>query len=49
MKKQLTGITAPHYSESHVNKLVELGQDMKKLSAMEVDKYVDLYVKNNGT
>lgn len=37
---------APHYSESHVKQLVELGQDQKKLEAMEVDKYVDLYVKN---
>jgi 2-methylcitrate dehydratase len=36
----------PHYPESRVNELVELGKDMKKLSEMDVDKYVDLYVKN---
>ncbi|KAF2097964.1 2-methylcitrate dehydratase [Rhizodiscina lignyota] len=36
----------PHYSADHVNMLVELGQDPKKLEAMDVDKYVDLYVKN---
>ncbi|KAF2669136.1 2-methylcitrate dehydratase [Microthyrium microscopicum] len=35
----------PHYSQSHVDKLVELGMDQAKLEATEVDKYVDLYVK----
>lgn len=36
----------PHYPDSHVNDLVELGKDMNRLSEMDVDKYVDLYVKN---
>jgi 2-methylcitrate dehydratase len=36
----------PHYPESRVNELVELGKDMSRLSEMDVDKYVDLYVKN---
>jgi len=36
---------APHFSESHVNELVTLGQDLDKLSNYDVDKYVDLYVK----
>lgn len=39
-------VLGPHYSESHVNELVELGKDLNKLSEMDVDKYVDLYVKN---
>ncbi|OMP83859.1 2-methylcitrate dehydratase [Diplodia seriata] len=37
---------APHYSEQKVNELVELGQNQSKLEQMDVDKYVDLYVKN---
>ncbi|EOD45407.1 putative 2-methylcitrate dehydratase protein [Neofusicoccum parvum] len=37
---------APHYSEQKVNELVELGKDQSKLEQMDVDKYVDLYVKN---
>ena len=36
----------PHYSADHVEKLVALGQDSKTLDSMDVDKYVDLYVKN---
>jgi 2-methylcitrate dehydratase len=35
----------PHYPESRVKELVELGVDVKRLEGMEVDKYVDLYVK----
>ncbi|EKG13674.1 MmgE/PrpD [Macrophomina phaseolina MS6] len=37
---------APHYSEQKVNELIELGTDQSKLEQMDVDKYVDLYVKN---
>jgi len=37
---------APHYEEGHVERLLELGQDAKRLEAMAVDEYVDLYVKN---
>ncbi|KAF2190468.1 2-methylcitrate dehydratase [Zopfia rhizophila CBS 207.26] len=36
----------PHFPAEHVDKLVELGQDARKLEAMDVDQYVDLYVKN---
>lgn len=35
----------PHYREERVRELVELGVDAKRLEAMEVDTYVDLYVK----
>ena len=35
----------PHYPAEHVDKLVELGQDTAKLESMDIDKYVDLYVK----
>ena len=35
----------PHYGEERVRELVELGVDAKRLEAMEVDRYVDLYVK----
>ena len=41
----LTFAAAPHFSASHVDKLVELGLDQKKLENMDVDEYVDLYVK----
>lgn len=34
-----------HFPESRINELVELGTDASKLDSMEVDKYVDLYVK----
>jgi 2-methylcitrate dehydratase len=33
----------PHYSADKVKHLLELGQDPKKLEAMSVDEYVDLY------
>lgn len=36
----------PHFERSRVEELVRLGQDMDALGAMEVDKYVDLYVKS---
>ena len=36
----------PHYPAEHVNKLVDLAQDGKTLDNMDVDEYVDLYVKN---
>ncbi|KAK3298353.1 MmgE/PrpD family-domain-containing protein [Chaetomium fimeti] len=34
----------PHLSAEKVKEIVELGQDPKKLEAMSVDEYVDLYV-----
>ena len=34
-----------HFPESHIKQLVELGTDAGKLDSMEVDKYMDLYVK----
>lgn len=33
----------PHLPEARVNELVELSQDAKKLEALSVDEYVDLY------
>ncbi|OCL01433.1 2-methylcitrate dehydratase [Glonium stellatum] len=36
----------PHFPAEHVEKLVALSQDGKALEEMDVDKYVDLYVKN---
>lgn len=36
----------PHYPADHVDKLVALGQNAKELDAMDIDEYVDLYVKN---
>ncbi|KAF1991546.1 2-methylcitrate dehydratase [Aulographum hederae CBS 113979] len=36
----------PHFPASRVKELVELGQDSQKLYNMDVDKYVDLYVKD---
>ncbi|KAK4674071.1 ATP-binding cassette transporter CGR1 [Podospora pseudopauciseta] len=38
----------PHYSTEKVQELLELGQNPKKLEAMEVDQYVDLYVSENS-
>jgi 2-methylcitrate dehydratase len=35
-----------HYPESKIKKLLELGTDASKLDSMEVDKYMDLYVKD---
>ncbi|KAL2076019.1 hypothetical protein VTL71DRAFT_962 [Oculimacula yallundae] len=34
----------PHFSEAKVKELVDLGNDAKKLEAMAIDEYVDLYV-----
>ena len=34
-----------HYPEERVAELVDLGVDAKRLEAMAVDQYVDLYVK----
>ncbi|EMD69020.1 hypothetical protein COCSADRAFT_105062 [Bipolaris sorokiniana ND90Pr] len=36
----------PHYPADHVDKLVTLAQDSKTLDNMDIDEYVDLYVKN---
>jgi 2-methylcitrate dehydratase len=38
----------PHYSEAKVKELVDLGNDGKKLEAMAVDEYVDLYVSKDS-
>lgn len=39
----------PHFSEEKVKQLVNLGNDAKRLEAMAVDEYVDLYeVKNSA-
>ena len=35
-----------HFDESRVQELIKLGTDSSKLDHMEVDKYVDLYVKD---
>jgi 2-methylcitrate dehydratase len=43
--KKYHGHLEPHYSKAKVDELVALGQDGKTLDAMEVDKYVDMYVK----
>ena len=37
---------SPHFSHNRVRELVDLGNDEKKLLEMDVDKYIDLYVKN---
>lgn len=37
----------PHFSESKVNEHAELGQDLQKLQDFDVDKYVDLYVRDS--
>ncbi|KAI1462917.1 2-methylcitrate dehydratase [Daldinia caldariorum] len=39
----------PHFSESQVKELVDLGIDGKKLEAMAVDEYVDKYVVKNSS
>jgi len=36
----------PHFPAEHVDKLVALAQDNKSLDNMDIDEYVDLYVKN---
>jgi len=38
----------PHYHESKVKELVDLGNDAKRLEEMAVDKYVDLYVSKDS-
>jgi 2-methylcitrate dehydratase len=38
----------PHYSEEKVKELVDLGNDAKRLEAMAVDEYVDLYVSKDS-
>ena len=35
----------PHFDQKHVQTLVELGNDAKKLEEMGADEYMDLYVK----
>ena len=35
----------PHFEKAHVEKLVDLGLDQERLENMDVDAYVDLYVK----
>ena len=35
----------PHFEETRVTELVELGEDARRLEEMAVDEYVDLYVK----
>lgn len=36
----------PHFPKERVQELVDLGNNPEKLYSMEVDKYVDLYVKD---
>jgi 2-methylcitrate dehydratase len=36
----------PHYPAEHVDKLVALAQNGKEIDNMDIDQYVDLYVKN---
>ncbi len=38
---------SPHFPESRVKELLELAKDSKALDDMDVDKYVDLYVKKS--
>ena len=35
----------PHFDAAKVQQLVDLGLNQKELEAMDIDKYVDLYVK----
>ncbi|KAK4945239.1 ATP-binding cassette transporter CGR1 [Elasticomyces elasticus] len=37
----------PHFPAERVQELVELGYDSEKLMNMDIDKYVDLYVKES--
>ena len=39
------GHLAPHFPENRVKELIELGNDARRLESMDVDRYVDLYVK----
>ncbi|KAI9809335.1 MAG: ATP-binding cassette transporter CGR1 [Sarcosagium campestre] len=41
-KRHLT----PHFPASHVEKLIQLGNDARRLEGTDVDEYVDLYVKS---
>lgn len=43
--KKFENHIAPHYTEARAKELVTLGQDLEKLSEMDVDKFVDLLVK----
>ncbi|KAF2839971.1 2-methylcitrate dehydratase [Patellaria atrata CBS 101060] len=36
----------PHFPEARVKELVELGANPQQIDNMDIDKYVDLYVKN---
>lgn len=36
----------PHFPAEHVKKLVDLGNDTSRLYGMQVDEYMDLYVKD---
>lgn len=38
---------APHFSHDRVNELMELGKDSSKLDEMDIDRYIDLYVKKD--
>lgn len=44
--KKYKGHLEPHYSPEHVEKLVKLGQNPSEIDNMDIDEYVDLYVKN---
>ena len=35
----------PHFKPSRVDELVTLGNERERLEAMDVDRYMDLYVK----
>jgi 2-methylcitrate dehydratase len=37
----------PHFVETRVDELVKLGEDRERLEGMDVDQYIDLYVKEN--
>ncbi len=37
----------PHFAETRVDELVKLGEDRERLEGMDVDQYIDLYVKEN--
>ncbi|KAF2748955.1 2-methylcitrate dehydratase [Sporormia fimetaria CBS 119925] len=44
--KKYKGHLAPHFEASHVDKLVALAQNPQEIDNMDIDQYVDLYVKN---
>jgi 2-methylcitrate dehydratase len=35
----------PHFDQTHVKKLMELGNNPAELYKMDIDEYMDLYVK----